>query len=147
MIARCLRFPPVRALMGALAISFFSIPASLDGQEGRVLTLDEALDMAGEHDAAYRQALNNLGLNELDRRSAMSAFLPSLTVSASTNVSMTRQLVGTDDFGYPIENPINEWRTSSGSRALSAFSSIASMQVTSRGLCRAILGRAMSCAA
>jgi outer membrane protein TolC len=108
-------FRPARVLLGTLAFSFAVAPVCLEAQEGTVLTLEEALDRAAQHNPEYRQAINNLGLNALDRRTALSAFLPTLSVRANTNVSMTRQLLGTDDFGYPVENPIAEWRTSSGS--------------------------------
>jgi outer membrane protein TolC len=108
---------PSAAGFSGLALAFFlvAVPSHLSPQEGSVLTLEGALERAAEHNPSYRQALNNLGLNPLDRRSALSAFLPTLTFQANTNVSVTRQRVGTDDFGYPVENPVAEWRTSSGS--------------------------------
>ncbi len=107
--------PQARILLWVLAIPFVALPVGVNGQEGRVLTLEDALGRAGSHNPEYQQALNDLGLNEVDRRTARDAFLPRLSFSIGTNVRMNRQLISTDVFGNPVENPLTEWRTSSGS--------------------------------
>jgi outer membrane protein TolC len=60
-------------------------------------------------------AVNELELNRSSRREALGAFLPSLDLSARTGLSFDRQLISTDFFGNPIENPVTEWLTNSSS--------------------------------
>jgi outer membrane protein len=91
-----------------------SVPgASLSAQT--VLTLDEVLQRAAEFNPTYRQALNNLELAGAERREAIGAFLPSLTLSMSTSLRVNRQLTAFDNFGLPIENPVTSWQTASNS--------------------------------
>ncbi len=82
-------------------------------QEGPVITLEEALDRAMVHNPAYRRAQNNLNLNDIERKQAWAAFLPTLSVSSGTGVNLNRQLVSVDEFGNPVDNPFTDWRTSS----------------------------------
>jgi len=87
----------------------------VQAQEEPVLTLEEALTRAREHNPDYRMARNDLELSEAGRKEAWGAFLPSLDLSLSTGLSFDRQLVSTDFFGNPIENPVTEWLTNSSS--------------------------------
>jgi outer membrane protein len=76
------------------------------------LSLGEALERAQRHNPAYRRALNDLQLNAVERQQAWGAFLPTFSLSWGSGVSLNRQLISTDVFGNPIENPVTEWRTS-----------------------------------
>ncbi len=90
-------------------------PVRAQAQEPRVLTLQEALDLATRHNPVYRQAQNNMTLSGPAGRAAWGAFLPNLNLSAGTGLSANRRLVAVDFFGNPIENPQAEWQTSSSS--------------------------------
>lgn len=79
------------------------------------LSIDEVLQRAAEFNPSYRQALNNLELAGTERREAIGAFLPSLTLNMNTSLNANRQLTAFDNFGNPIENPERDWRTSSTS--------------------------------
>jgi outer membrane protein len=103
-----LGLPSILVPLAALAF-----PGGGTAQEPPVLSLDEALTRAVEHNPAYRRTVNSLELNEVERKQALAAFLPSLSVSSSTGVSFNRQLFAFDEFGNPVENPVTEWRTSS----------------------------------
>ena len=107
------RVPVWGALVGLL------FAAALGAQEedagDRVLTLEEALDLAATYNPEYRQARNDVGLAGPVRRAAWGAFLPSLDLSLGTSVNFNRQLTAFDNFGNPIENPVAEWRTTSAS--------------------------------
>lgn len=81
-------------------------------QDRPVLTLEEALDRAVQFNPNYRRTLNNLELNDVERQQAWGAYLPTLSLSTSTGVSLNRQLISTDDFGNPVENPFTDWKTS-----------------------------------
>lgn len=93
----------------------FTMASPVFGQSGTVLTLEDALGRAQQHNPDYRIARNELELSQTGRREAWGAFLPSLSLTAGTGVSWDRQLVSRDNFGQPIENPFTEWRTSSSS--------------------------------
>jgi len=88
-------------------------PGTGRSQEAPVLSLDQALERAIENNPQYLQALNDLELNEVDRLVVLGEYLPRLQFSTGTGVSFNRQLIATDEFGNPVENPITEWRTSS----------------------------------
>ena len=108
--------PPGLSLAPVLLLLLFLLSGTAGlAQEPPVLTLDEALERAREHNPDYRMARNDLELSETGRKEAWGAFLPSLDVSAGTGLSFNRQLVSVDNFGNPIENPFTEWRTSSSS--------------------------------
>lgn len=109
----------VRPLLSLLLLSLAFSPTSgapqegrASGQEGPVLSLEEALERAVVNNPAYRRTLNNLELNDIERQQAWASFLPTLRVSWGTGVSFNRQLISTDVFGNPTENPITDWRTS-----------------------------------
>ncbi|MFH1764232.1 MAG: TolC family protein [Gemmatimonadota bacterium] len=95
------------------SLSLALVPAPGWAQTGPVLSLDEALERAVEFNPNYRRTLNNLELNDVERQRAWGAFLPTLSLSSGTGVNLNRQLISTDVFGNPIENPITDWRTSS----------------------------------
>jgi len=108
-----------------LSLLFLPLPAATPiqgqeegpgrGQELPSLTLEEALERAGEHNPDYRMAQNDLELSRTSRKQAWGAFLPGLDLSAGTGLSFNRQLVSVDEFGQPVENPFTEWQTSSSS--------------------------------
>jgi outer membrane protein len=109
------RFRRWGKLLWALLLGVSSNVSPLPAQEAPVLTLAEALDGARQHNPDYRIALNDLELSGIGRKEAVGAFLPNLNFQAGTGLSFDRQLVSTDFFGNPIENPITEWKTSSSS--------------------------------
>jgi outer membrane protein len=84
-------------------------------QEVPVLSLQDALQRARQHNPDYRMAQNDLELSRSGRKEALGAFLPNLSLSAGSGLSFNRQLVSTDNFGNPIENPVTKWQTSSSS--------------------------------
>jgi outer membrane protein len=100
------------ALLAPLAIA---APPAVEAQERRVLTLQEALELAARHNPDYRQAQNTMTLSGPASRAALGAFLPNLNLSAGTGLSANRRLVAEDFFGNPIDNPQSEWQTSSSS--------------------------------
>jgi len=108
---------PVATLLALLTVG------GAEAQSRSVLTLDEALGRARDFNPDYRMAQNELDLSQTGRREALGAFLPNLTLSASTGMSFDRQRVSQDFFGNPIENPVTEWQTSS-SASQSLFASI-----------------------
>ncbi len=79
--------------------------ATLQDQEVTVLTLQDALRRAAEHNPEYRQALNRLELEGPQRRQALGAFLPDFSVSYGTGQSVARELSWIDFDGTPITNP------------------------------------------
>ena len=105
----------MRAAVLALAAAIFFPVAGAMAQSGPTLSLSDALDRARQHNPDYRMAQNELELSRTGKREAWGAFLPSLNLQAGTGVSFDRQLVSTDFFGNPIENPVSEWQTSSSS--------------------------------
>ena len=92
-----------------------AVPAGVAAQEPRVLTLQEALELAARHNPDYRQAQNNMTLSGPAGRAAWGAFLPNLNLSAGTGMSANRRRVVESLFGIPIDNPQSEWQTSSSS--------------------------------
>ncbi len=70
------------------------------------LTLAEALRRAERNNPGYRQTVNDLTLNRLDRSDAWLTLLPTPQFTAlSTGMSWNLQTLGTDPFGNPIDNP------------------------------------------
>ena len=106
---------PVRGLLLGLLLAVAPGSQPAWGQEGPVLTLEEALSLAREHNPDFRMAQNDLELSAAGRKEAWGAFLPSLDLSMSTRLSFDRQLISTDFFGNPVENPVTEWLTRSSS--------------------------------
>ena len=93
----------------------------LRAQEPRVLSLDEALELARQNNPVLRQAINELELTPAGMRAALGAFLPSLSLSLGTSVNLNRRLQAEDFFGNPIANPNVEWVTiSSSNQSVSA---------------------------
>ena len=83
------------------------------GGEVTVLTLEDALRRAADHNPQYRQAVNRMDLAGPQQREALGAFLPDLTVSYRTGQNFRRESTALDFFGQPLENP--EVRTISSS--------------------------------
>ncbi len=70
------------------------------------LTLEEALRLAERSNPGYRQTLNDLELNRIDRSDAWLTLLPTPQVTAlSTGLAWNLQSVGFDPFGNPIDDP------------------------------------------
>ena len=105
----------MRAGVLALAVSIFLPGTGVGAQAGPILSLNEALDRARQHNPDYRMAQNELELSRTGKREAWGAFLPTLNLQAGTGLSLDRQLISQDYFGNPIENPVSEWKTSSSS--------------------------------
>lgn len=85
------------------------------GRDGRatVLSLEDALRRAAEHNPQYRQALNRMDLETPQRREAWGAFLPSLDLRYGTGQNFRRESVAIDFFGNTLENPDLRTRISS----------------------------------
>lgn len=113
------RVPVVTGARRSLMLLLAAVPMLWPGpgfaQSGPVLSVEEALQRARAHNPDYRMAENDLELSRVGRRAALGAFLPNLTFQAGTGLSFDRQLISTDFFGNPIENPVTEWQTSSSS--------------------------------
>ncbi|RMH23287.1 MAG: TolC family protein [Gemmatimonadetes bacterium] len=107
-------------MLGASVVPVRSLTAQ-EAERAGTLTLAEALERARRHNPTYRRALNELSAAGADARAAWGAFLPRLSLNASTSLNAVRQLTAFDNFGNPIENPVQEWRTTSNSgQSLSA---------------------------
>lgn len=100
------------ALAGGQRVSAQETAA--DG-EVTVLTLQEALRRAAQHNPQYRQEVNRMDLAEPQRREALGRFLPDLSLSYGTGHSFSRQTSALDIFGNPLPNP--EVRTITRSRS------------------------------
>jgi len=125
----------VSALLPFLTLGLALFPAPGSAQEGPVISLDEALERAVVSNPTYRRTLNNLELNDIERQQSWGAFLPRLSVFSGTGVNLNRQLISTDVFGNPIENPITDWRTSSStSQSLNASLSLYQWGARSRDM-------------
>ena len=79
----------------------------------RVLTLQEALTLATEHNPQYRQEINRLELLGTRSRQAWAAFLPNVSVDYSTGQYFQRQTSYRDFVGRPTENLNPTWVNSS----------------------------------
>ena len=82
--------------------------SSGSNQEVTVLTLGDALERAVRFNPQYRQALNRMELQGPQRREALGAFLPDLSINYGTGQSFSREETALDPFGIPIENPMFE---------------------------------------
>ncbi len=91
-------------LLGSLLA--WAPPASAQEGEPVRLTMEEAVRMAERTNPGYRQVVNDLELNRLDRSDAWLTLLPTPQVTAlSTGMAWNLQTSGTDIFGNPVENP------------------------------------------
>ena len=81
------------------------------------LTPADAVAYARAHSPAYRQLLNDADVARAQSRVAWGAFLPSLSLGASTGAGSSTVLTGEDDAGQPIrlDDPI-EFSSSSSSQ-------------------------------
>lgn len=96
-----------------LAVSIVAAP--LEAQAPRVLSMEEALELARRNNPVLRQAMNDLELTPAGMRAAWGAFLPRLDLSMGTNINLNRRLQAEDFFGNPIANPNVAWVTASRS--------------------------------
>lgn len=78
-------------LLAAFTVLF--IGTSIQAQQKRVITLDEAIRLALENNYQLKQAENNLGLAEYRIKSEKADFLPSLTSSAGYSTQQGQQFV------------------------------------------------------
>lgn len=100
------------AVFGAvLALLLPAEPVS--AQDGLVLSLEEALARATEFNPGLRRTVNNLELSDIERKQVWGAYLPTFSFYAGTGVNLNRQLVSVDEFGNPVDNPFQDWKTSS----------------------------------
>jgi len=130
-----MRANQVGPFLSLVLLSLALLPDPGSCQEGRVVSLQEALDRAVEYNPTYRRTLNNLELNDIERQQAWGAFLPTLSVSSGTGVNLNRQLVSVDEFGNPVENPFTDWRTSSStSQSINASLSLYQWGARSRDM-------------
>lgn len=105
----------------ALLLAGLLAAGPLEAQEPRVLTLEEAVELARLNNPLLRRAMNDLELTPAGTKAAWGAFLPSLSLSLGTNINLNRRLQAEDFFGNPIANPNVEWVTaSSSSQSVSA---------------------------
>ena len=87
------------AFSSTLLVCLALEPSPATGQEGPVLSLDEALDRAVQNSPDYRRAVNNLELSDAERMQAWGAYLPTLSIGTNTGVSLNRQLISVLDDG------------------------------------------------
>ncbi len=89
---------------------------SLTDPQRRDLSLEEALRRAEANNPRYRQAVNDLALNRLDRSDAWLSLLPTPQLTAlSTGMSWNLQTVAQNIFGEFEENPDRRMIQSSSS--------------------------------
>lgn len=103
------------ALFRGCVLAALFAAAPLEAQAPRVLSLEDALELAGQNNPLLRQAMNELELTPAGRRAAWGAFLPRLDLGMGTNINLNRRLLAEDFFGNPIANPNVEWVTASRS--------------------------------
>jgi len=89
-------------------------------QPPAVLTLDEALALAGARNPAYRRAIAQADASGAGVRAGFGAFLPSLSAGLSWSGNSSTKVTGEDDFGRPVELPDPlTFRSSSASQSVS----------------------------
>lgn len=103
-----LLLPALLAAVAAAAGQEHDLPDLRPGMapedEVVILTLEDALRLAGDFNPSYRRARNQLELTTADRRDAWLGLLPDPELSVfSTSMDWNRQSVETDFFGEPIE--------------------------------------------
>ena len=92
--------PAAALLLAALA----ALPAAAQLQAPRSLSLDEALSVARENNPDYQKRLADVQAAEADRRQALGAMLPRLSLNVGTGGSNSRTFTGVDEFGRPVES-------------------------------------------
>lgn len=104
-----------RALVALVAVGSLLAPVSAAGQAADTiqLTLDDALAIARGSSPAYRQAVNNSGLNQSAwRTSVLTNLVPTMNLTLfGTDYYGNIQRQAQDFFGNPIANPSAEWVT------------------------------------
>lgn len=105
-------------------------PAPLAAQ-AVVLSIEEAVERALQHNPGYRRAVNELELSEYGVRGVwLNSILPTVSFSPlqSTNMSWQRVVVATDFFGNPLPNPETRMRQTSRSSQGAALSLSVNLQ-------------------
>jgi outer membrane protein len=110
------RMAPAAALLLAAALA---APAAAQQPAPRPLSLADALRVAEENNPAYRKALAQLETAAADRRQALGAFFPSLTVGISSGGNYSRTVTAVNEFGEPVKQDPVERRSSSMNQSLS----------------------------
>lgn len=113
--------PPVAlALIVALGLAV-AAPAALAqaSPEPIPLTLEQAIDLAREHNPAVRQAENEVESARAGELLSRAEFLPSLSASFSSSGSYSRRRTGENDFGQPVEGDVREFTGSSSNQGIS----------------------------
>lgn len=96
-----------------VAVSLLALPGGARAQAGDTitLTLDRALSVAGGSNPAYRQAVNDAGLNGTEMRTTwFDQVLPQTRLNLfQTQFTGNLTRIAQDNFGNPIDNPIADW--------------------------------------
>lgn len=103
----------MRAAAALAATALVWTVGGASAQDPVVLTLEDALARAADHNPQYRQALNQVDLAVPQGRAAWGAFLPDLNLNYSTGQRFSREPTARDFFGNPIENQDLRTRVSS----------------------------------
>lgn len=83
------------------------------GRGATVLTLQQALTLAIDHNPQYRQTVNRLDLLGLEQRQGWGAFLPDVDARYRTGQALNREVSWIGFDGRPGQNPSPEWVGSS----------------------------------
>jgi len=112
----------MRAALAAAALFLLVAAGVAHAQDGvTVLTLEQALTLAREHNPAYQRAVAQADASGASVRAGFGAFLPSLSANLGWNGNSSRIVSGQDDFGRPVELPeALDYRSSSTSQGLSS---------------------------
>jgi len=101
------------ALRSGSAVQARITQAAEPGGPVTVLSLDEAIRLATEHNPQYRQAVNRLDLTGARLRQGWAAFLPTVNVGYTTGQNYQRQPTYLDLEGRPTESTNPTWVGSS----------------------------------
>ncbi|CAN5722952.1 hypothetical protein BH23GEM10_BH23GEM10_06700 [soil metagenome] len=112
-------------MRGVIAVSMLMMPLAalpLSAQQLPAgLTLEDALRIAREHSPVYQRTTNDLELASDAVRSAWAAFMPTLSTSLSSGLSMSRRTIAENEFGEVGERPTTvTTRSSSSGQSISA---------------------------
>jgi len=113
----------IRWALVAAATLAAAVPAHAQTGDTIQLFLEDALTIARGRSPAYRQAVNNSGLNQSAWRTALlTNLVPSVSLTLfSTDYYGNIQRLSTDFFGNPIANPSAEWVTYSNTNQSLSF--------------------------
>jgi len=108
-----------RLLPAAAALVLAAAPAAAQQPAARTLSLSEALGIARENNPDYRKKLAEVQTADADRRRALGALFPTLTLNASTGGYRTRTSTGRDQFGRPVSDTVRIIEGSNARQSLS----------------------------